>query len=87
MVDLIVKSNRLLQLIKQKKEEIIAVAEPEKNFGNDEIEVFWKKNSIRTELKKEAKQELLQSNPDFFNKTEISGGFNFKLKNNTDDNN
>ena len=87
LVDLIMQSNRLLYLIKQKKEEIIAIAEPEKNFGNDEIEVFWKKNSIRTELKKEAKQELLQSNPDFFNKTEISGGFNFKLKNNTDDNN
>ena len=31
-------------------------------------------------VKKETKQELLQSNPDFFNKTEVSGGFNFKLK-------
>ena len=87
LVDLIMQSNRLLYLIKQKKEEIIAIAEPEKNFGNDEIEVFWKKNSIRTELKKEAKQELFQSNPDFFNKTEVSAGFNFKLKNNTNDNN
>lgn len=80
LANMLKAQNKLEEDIKSLKEEIISLAEEGKNFGNDEIEVFWKKESVRKTLKKDFLEKLKIENPHYFHDTVVNGGFSFKLK-------